>query len=187
MTNDLMQKLLVSKKIMDRHKEMPRGQVTESSISLPSTPLVEDFQPVQGSYNIPQEYMSQEVSKPVVPKSGNQKERILGSKLPDSIKRLMIEHPIDNPNTMSGPTLSDDLIERASRLMGTKPQVNEQSQPQTVSSNSDIKKMVKEAVREILSESGLITESTEKSNDVFTFRVGKHLFEGKLTKIKKMR
>jgi hypothetical protein len=71
--------------------------------------------------------------------------------------------------------------------MGTKPQVNEHSQPQTVSSNSDIKKMVKEAVREILSESGLITESTEKSNDVFTFRVGKHLFEGKLTKIKKMR
>ena len=88
---------------------------------------------------------------------------------------------------MSGPTLSDDLVERASRLMGTKPQVNEQSQKQPQSNNGDIKKLVKEAVREILSESGLITESVEKSNDSFTFRVGKHLFEGKLTKIKKMR
>jgi hypothetical protein len=71
--------------------------------------------------------------------------------------------------------------------MGTKPQVNEQSQKQPQSNNGDIKKLVKEAVREILSESGLITESVEKSNDSFTFRVGKHLFEGKLTKIKKMR
>jgi hypothetical protein len=31
----------------------------------------------------------------------------------------MIEHPIDQPNTMAGPTLSNDLIEAASRLMKT--------------------------------------------------------------------
>ena len=29
----------------------------------------------------------------------------------------MIEHPIDTPNSMSGPTLSDDLVEKAARLM----------------------------------------------------------------------
>ena len=33
---------------------------------------------------------------------------------------------------------------------------------------------------------GLITESSEKSNEVFTFKVGKHVFEGKVTKIKKL-
>ena len=31
-----------------------------------------------------------------------------------------------------------------------------------------------------------MVESTEKSNEMFTFRVGKHIFEGKVTKIKKV-
>lgn len=98
----------------------------------------------------------------------------------------MIEHPIEQPGSMSGPTLSDDLIERASRLMGTKQPVAETKQPVT-SNNGDLKEMLKEVVREILSENGLIAESSEKANDAFTFRVGKHIFEGKLTKIKKIR
>lgn len=193
MTNDLMQKLLVSKQIMDRHKEMPRGQVTESSISLPSTPLVEDFQPVQGSYNIPQEYMSQEVSKPVAPKSGNQKERILGSKLPDSIKRLMIEHPISQPQQSAGPVLSDDLVERASRLMKESAgQVEVERKktnvlPSQPTNHNDLKSIIKETMMEILQENGLLVENVTKSNDVFSFRVGQHIFEGKVTKIKKVK
>jgi len=47
--------------------------------------------------------------------------------------------------------------------------------------------MVMEAVREVLSENGLITESVTKTNDVFSFRVGSHIFEGKVTKIKKLK
>jgi hypothetical protein len=46
--------------------------------------------------------------------------------------------------------------------------------------------MINEAVNEALHENGLITESSEKSNEVFTFKVGKHVFEGKVTKIKKL-
>jgi hypothetical protein len=46
--------------------------------------------------------------------------------------------------------------------------------------------MINEAVNDALHENGLIIESTEKSNEVFTFKVGKHIFEGKVTKIKKM-
>jgi hypothetical protein len=73
-------------------------------------------------------------------------------------------------------------------------QINEQPKrrPQgqnvleNVLDNSELKNMVKEAVREILSENGLITESVQKANDVFSFRVGKHIFEGKVTKIKKV-
>mgnify|MGYP003350687097 CR=1 FL=1 len=49
-----------------------------------------------------------------------------------------------------------------------------------------IKKMINEAVNEALHENGLITESSEKSNEIFTFKVGKHVFEGKVTKIKKL-
>ena len=186
------EKLMMAKAIMDRTKQMDSGEVAKPQQRM----QLENFDAPQAKYNLPSDLM-EGIGQPQmnIPTKQNNGmgfskpsvDAIKKSKLPDEIKRLMIEHPIDNPNTMSGPTLSDDLIEKASRLMGTKPQVNEHSQPQAVSSNSDIKKMVKEAVREILSESGLITESTEKSNDVFTFRVGKHLFEGKLTKIKKMR
>ena len=46
--------------------------------------------------------------------------------------------------------------------------------------------MISEAVNEALTENGLLVESTEKSNEMFTFRVGKHIFEGKVTKIKKV-
>jgi hypothetical protein len=52
--------------------------------------------------------------------------------------------------------------------------------------NGDLKEMIREAVRDVLSENGMITESVSKTNDVFTFRVGKHIFEGKVTKIKKV-
>jgi hypothetical protein len=90
------------------------------------------------------------------------------------------------------------LIEKASRLMkknegnyipeSAKPK---QQTQQTQSSTSGIdynliKKMINEAVNEALHENGLITESSEKSNEVFTFKVGKHVFEGKVTKIKKL-
>jgi DUF917 family protein len=49
-----------------------------------------------------------------------------------------------------------------------------------------IKQMINEAVTEALHENGLITESSEKSNEIFTFKIGKHVFEGKVTKIKKL-
>jgi hypothetical protein len=61
--------------------------------------------------------------------------------------------------------------------------------PQASSSSLDynvIQKMIKEAVNQALSENGLLVESTEKANETFSFKVGKHIFEGKVTKIKKL-
>ena len=46
--------------------------------------------------------------------------------------------------------------------------------------------MITEAVNNALKENGLLMESSEKSNELFTFKVGKHVFEGKVNKIKKM-
>jgi hypothetical protein len=60
-------------------------------------------------------------------------------------------------------------------------------QEQTSSSSPDLKKLVKEAVKEILQESGLLVESSQKSTDPFSFRVGQHIFEGRITKIKKIK
>jgi hypothetical protein len=49
-----------------------------------------------------------------------------------------------------------------------------------------IRQVVRETVEEVLSENGLLIESESKSSDMFKFRVGQHLFEGKVLKIKKM-
>jgi len=197
---DLMRKLMVSKKIMDVHNHTPRGQVRD----YPSTPQLQEFQAPQANYNIPQDIMT-EASIPQQPQQfGNSKDRILASKLPDEIKRLMIEHPIVQPNNMGGGSvLSNELVEKATRLMkndvanNVNPyqpkntqQVQENLRSQNVTSNLDknvLKNLIRETIEEVLGENGLLVESTSKSNDMFQFRVGSHIFEGKVTKIKKVR
>ena len=197
--NDLIQKLMISKKIMDKHSEMPRGGVSEG-LSNYSTPEVAEYNAPQATFNIPNEYLSEsEISKPI---NNNPqpltKDRILSSKLPDEIKRLMMEHPIEQPN-QGGPTLSDDLIQKATRLMNKdKNVINEtstskktqQSQPlpkqQSSINLNEIRDVIRETVEDVLKENGLLVESTSRTNDLFTFKVGKHIFEGKLTKIKKI-
>ena len=195
--NDLIQKLMISKKIMDKHKEMPRGSVNESDVMMMSNPDVENFAPVPATYNIPSEFLQeQEISRPV---NNNPtpitEDKIRNSKLPDEIKRLMMEHPISQPQQTS-PTLSDDLVARASRLMGTEKQkVTEGKKTtgplpkhiETPSINkNEIASIVRETVEEVLRENGLLIESTQRTKDNFTFKVGNHIFEGRLTKIKKV-
>jgi len=194
---DLMRKLMISKKIMDVHNSTPRGQV---SGNYPSTPELKEFQAPQANYNIPQDIMM-ESSAPQQPQQfGNSKDRILASKLPDEIKRLMIEHPISQPSSMGGggSVLSNELVEKAARLMKNdvannvnpyqpkKQSIQEYSRPQDTNSSLD-RDTLKEVIKEVLSENGLLVESTSKSNDMFQFRVGSHIFEGKVTKIKKVR
>jgi hypothetical protein len=195
---DLLQKLVLSKKIMERHDNMGRGGV---QVSNPSTPMVEDYQPVSASYNIPQEFMNEQRVQQPVSSEVPQHDRIANSKLPDEIKKLMMEHPIQQPNMglSTGTVLSNDLVEKASRLMNTKANgdlINSNRSPQQVQEQTSksvsgvspkiIKQIVKETVEDVLRENGLLTESETKSNDVFKFRVGDHIFEGRVTKIKKI-
>lgn len=196
--NDLMSRLVASKAIMDKTSSMKRGEIRESPQMM--TP---NFDIPQAKYNIPQEFLQEQPSSaPLlssVPRENTKPvgvptvDAIKNSRLPDEIKRLMIEHPIAQPQQQQA-TLSDDLIERASRLMnsGTNNYVPESAKPkQTVkeSSNVDltkIKQMIEEAVEKALQKNGMILESVEKTGEVFSFRVGKHIFEGKVTKIKKL-
>ena len=192
---DLIQKLMISKKIMEKHNDMGRNGV-QSSGGL-SSPMVEDYQPIQATYNLPQEFLSeQEVAKPI--NNGPMtSDRILGSKLPDEIKKLMMEHPIQQPTMGAGSgTLSNELVEKASRLMNinTKGELLENKHPQrqqpqqsNVSVDANvIRDIVRERVQDVLRENGLLTESETKSNEVFKFRVGQHIFEGKLIRVKKI-
>ena len=197
---ELLQKLMVSKKIMDRHNDMGRGQARNVSMGDYSSPMVENFEAPAARYNLPADLM--EEARPVSqskPSNMPMEDRIASSKLPDEIKRLMLEHPIQQPTMgmASGAVLSDDLVEKASRLMGTNQrtnQVNEsapkkQTTQQQVSSSltaSQIRDIVRETVEDVLKENGLLVESESRSQDLFKFRVGQHLFEGKVNKIKKM-
>lgn len=203
--SELMSRLAASKAIMDS----PKFGKTNSGMGggLPPTSL-QDFDMPQAKYNIPQEFLQEapQSNQPYLselprvntkPVGNPTVDAIKNSKLPDEIKKLMMEHPIAQPQQPVA-TLSDDLIERASRLMKTgkdsgyvpesaKPK---QIQQQTQSSGSIdyklIKKMINEAVNEALEQNGLLIESTENSKEVFSFKVGKHVFEGKVTKIKKL-
>ena len=185
---DLINRLMISKKIMEKHNTIGRGQAQDTI----STPIVEDFKPVNGNYNIPQEFLQESEPQKKYNTEVPTEDRIMKSKLPDEIKQLMIQHPIQQ-STMgiqSGVGLTEDLVERASRLMNTEQQpkrknvVNETKQTQT--DNSDIRSIIRETVEDVLRENGLIAESETKSNEVFKFRVGQHLFEGRVTNIKKI-
>jgi hypothetical protein len=185
--NELIQKLMVSKKIMEKHSQIPRNGTQGSVLT---SPMVEEYSAPAAKYNLPSD-MLQESNIPMNNPNPQMatKDRIMSSKLPDEIKMLMIEHPIQQPDSMSAPSLSNELVEKASRLMnkGKSEQTRQQtSQPQPSINNDSLRQMMREVVSEVLSENGLLVESVSKSNDVFSFRVGKHIFEGKVTKIKKV-
>lgn len=203
----LMEKLALSKAIMDKSDKIKSPNSSGGGLaptSLQQLHAPETFDVPNVKYNIPSEFLGEsqqqkqpfsneprENTKPVgVPTV----DAIKNSKLPDEIKRLMMEHPIAQPQQQTT-TISDELIEKATRLMKKNEgnyipesvKSKEQTQPSTTGIDYKlIKKMINEAVNEALHENGLITESSEKSNEVFTFKVGKHVFEGKVTRIKKL-
>ncbi len=187
---ELMQKLAISKAIMDKSETIKKG-------SLPQTSLQEYAMP-EAKYNIPEGMLEQSQNSYIPPTRQMQPittDAIKNSKLPDEIKKLMMEHPIAQPQQQSG-TLSNELVERATRLMRdnkseykSEPSKKETLKRTETASNFDfeqIQEMIEEAVNNALKKNGLLVESTEKSNEVFSFKVGKHVFEGKVTKIKKL-
>lgn len=199
---ELLQRLMISKKIMEKHDNIDRGQARNiTSQDSYSSPMVESYDAIPATYNLPQEYLEEQRPVQQINNQVPIADRISNSKLPDEIKKLMMEHPIQQPTMGMGSNsvLSNELVEKASRLMNTNAkgdQISEsklkrQPQPQSSQTTSSlssqqIKDIVRETVEDVLKENGLLMESESKSNDMFKFRVGQHLFEGKVLKIKKM-
>lgn len=196
--DQLMQKLMMSKAIMDKSDRINRGTAQPQVNINPS--MLQEFDTPQAKYNIPENLIEGQN----IPKNHDKPlktptaDAIKNSKLPDEIKKLMIEHPISQPQMQSTAVLSDELVEKASRLMKEKSNnyIPESAKTKTSTlsqvstpSNIDydvIKDIVKNVVQETLRENGIISESSEKANELFSFKVGKHIFEGKVTKIKKL-
>lgn len=195
MTEDFIQKLMISKQIMEKSDKIARntngtGMINTNESSQLAVPELYTANPINANYNIPQELLHEtkkEFKSPVVTE-----DRIKNSKLPDAIKKLMIEHPIQKPESYT-PTISNDIIEKAARLMNENKEINLNSKqtnttnPQPRTNNSDLKLVIKETLEEILSDYGILSESESKTKDAFQFRVGKHIFEGTITKIKKIK
>ena len=181
--NDLMKKLVQAKKVMNKVDggNFERGHVNESMLlSDPSelmemqTPQQVNTRPVGGNLNV---------------------DKIQNSKLPDAIKRAMIEHPIEQmPSISLYETLDMDFVKGAKRLMEQEGVSSKKTQPQqrqSVSSNIDmnaIAVLIENTVRKVMDEklNQILSASTTASiNENLVLKVGDSIFKGKITGVNK--
>jgi len=184
-----MQKLAISKQIMDKHDGIPNSGQINPMVNINEESLVSFPNP---NYNIPN------IKSDPMEKSINE-ESVMNSNLPDEIKKLMIENPIQKPNQQTN-NLSNDIIEGAAKLI-RKNQGKEVTN--NVTSNTSVTPDLKESIRNIvrdtvrdtivevmkeeLSNKIILSEDGKNVKDKLTFKVGSHLFEGYVTKIKKIK
>lgn len=179
-SNDLMQRLAQAKKIMNKvdSGNFERGHVNENVIM--SDP--EEY--------APQDYTPSPVRN-VAPPSND---RILQSKLPDAIKKAMIENPI--PQISLNDTIDMDFIKGAKRLIeqenGTiKPTSKQKTTSILTHSNIDmgaIAVLIENTVRKVMDEKLnqiLTAQQTSSINENLVLKVGDSIFKGKITGVNK--
>lgn len=180
--NDLMRKLVQAKKVMNKVDggNYERGHVNESV-------LLSD----------PSELMESQISKQpnTRPVGGNMNvDKIQNSKLPDAIKKAMIDHPIEQMQSISlNETLDMDFVKGAKRLMEQEGVQTKPSTPQRqqVSSNIDmnaIAVLIENTVRKVMDEklNQILTASqTSSINENLVLKVGDSIFKGKITGVNK--
>jgi hypothetical protein len=181
--NDLMKKLVQAKKVMNKVDggNFERGHVNESMLlSDPSelmemqTPQQVNTRPVGGNMNV---------------------DKIQNSKLPDAIKRAMIEHPIEQMQSISlSETLDMDFVKGAKRLMEQEGVSSKKSQPQQRQSSGGnidmnaIAILIENTVRKVMDEklNQILSASTTSSiNENLVLKVGDSIFKGKITGVNK--
>jgi hypothetical protein len=179
--NDLMSKLVQAKKVMNKVDggNFERGHINESM-------LLSD----------PEELMrSQEPSQPRKVLGNPSISKIQNSKLPDAIKKAMIEHPIEQMQSISlNDTLDMDFIKGAKRLMeqeGVSTRPSAQPKQTVINNNVDmnaIATLIENTVRKVMDEklNQILTASqTSSINENLVLKVGDSIFKGKITGVNK--
>jgi len=180
--NDLMKKLVQAKKVMNKVDggNYERGHVNEQILrSNPEDVLASMDQQQQQPTKSPQ------------PVNGD---RIQNSKLPDAIKKAMMENPI--PQISLNDTLDMDFVKGAKRLMeqeGVGPKSTQQKQSTNTSSGGNIDMnaialMIENTVRKVMDEklNQILTASTTSTiNENLVLKVGDSIFKGKITGVNK--
>ena len=183
-SNDLMQKLAQAKKIMNKVDtgNFERGHVNEQV-------LMNDPEEYIHTNNMPPLSETRNVS---VPASVS---KIQNSRLPDNIKKAMIENPIEQVSQISlNETLDMNFIKGAKRLMeqeGTSKSKQTVSKPTSQPSNIDmnsIATIIENTVRKVMDEKLnqlLSAQQTQSINENLVLKVGDSIFKGKITGVNK--
>jgi hypothetical protein len=183
--NDLMMKLVQAKKVMNKVEtgSFERGNVDESVLRA-------DPEELSAQYNQQPQVKSSQPQQTNVNK-------IMESKLPDAIKRAMIENPI--PQISLTDSLDINFVEKTKRLMesegvSTKKTPNkQQNNNQQPSYNGNdlipiIENIVRKTVTEILDaklNQILTAQQTVSINENLVLKVGDSIFKGKITGVNK--
>jgi len=186
-SNDLMSKLVQAKKLMNKVDtgDFERGNIDESKLIAPSNDsdyLSESYEQNQPQVN------TRPVGTPTA-------DRIQQSKLPDAIKKAMIENPI--PQISLSDSLDMDFVKGAKRLMeqeGVQPkQTQKKPSPQPTGNASGVNMnalatLIENTVRKVMDEklSQILTaQQTSTINENLVLKVGDSIFKGKITGVNK--
>jgi len=179
--NDLMQRLVQAKKILNKveNGDYERGNVNEDILR-----------------TNPEDLMSTENSAPIRQPQQPNFQKIQESKLPEAIKRAMIENPI--PQISLSDSLDLNFVEKTKKLMENEGVSTKKSSPQKGSSvdSSDLVKqltpiienIVRKTVVEILDKKLnqiLTAQQTMSINENLVLKVGDSVFKGKITGVNK--
>jgi hypothetical protein len=184
-SNDLMQRLVQAKKIMGKvdSGNFERGNINENMLmSDPDNLMDQDYESTPVSQSTPRQMVQ------ATP------DRIQNSKLPDAIKKAMIENPIHQISLND--TLDMDFVKGAKRLMEqegvqqkkTQPTMNQKSSPSTNMDMNAIAVLIENTVRKVMDEklNQILTASTTSSiNENLVLKVGDSIFKGKITGVNK--
>lgn len=179
-SNELMQKLVNAKKVMNKVDggNFERGHINESLLLSDPSELME-------SKEMPQQTNTRPVGTPSA-------DKIQSSKLPDVIKKAMMENPI--PQISLSDSLDMDFVKGAKRLMEQEGVPTKKSQPQrqqSVTSNIDmnaIAVLIENTVRKVMDEKLnqiLTAQQTQSINENLVLKVGDSVFKGKITGVNK--
>jgi len=197
--DELAQRLVNSRKVMKKVNtgDYEKGNIDESKIVIDEE-IFEEGVPMQPN------------TRPVGRPAGNvDPTRVNQTRLPDAIKRAMIENPIPLPNEISmSDTLDINFVNKAKQLMeqdGSLPskkvpttagktrqqaeQVNEQQSRQvpTYDIPNNLETIIENCIRKVLDEKLsqiLNAQEAVNINENLVIKVGDSLFSGKITKVK---
>lgn len=191
--NDLMMKLAGAKKVM---KAVDTGKYQGTGEMPMNVNIPDDFDQTQQLTEAPKN-----INKPVGAYPVNE-EKIRNSRLPDAIKKAMIENPIEQPTMNSLESLDMKIFEGAKRLMKEEnipskyqkqaPPTQRRSNQATSSVDATqlaeiIAPLIESTVRKVLDEKLtqiLTAQQTGTINENLAIKVGDSIFSGKITKVK---
>jgi hypothetical protein len=180
--NDLMHKLVQAKKVMNKVDggNYQRGQVDESILRSAPEDVMNNTQ-MQSNPSAQRQMGTPNVSQ------------IQNSKLPEAIKRAMIENPI--PQISLNDTLDMDFVKGAKRLMEQEGVSTKPSQSKQTTNNNGgnidmnaIAVLIENTVRKVMDEklNQILTASqTSSINENLVLKVGDSIFKGKITGVNK--